>query len=143
MYSEETNAYLIPNSKPEMVTKKRAMFTDDVISDVTITVDNYDTVNDNNDNDWNTEAEKLHHDNLDPKLLQAAQLFVQDLIERAIFEYGKKLATSERQALLHEDTLFMENSGDNAGVINRIREEITRKCRRIYNLFLNCLGHLP
>ena len=33
----ETNAYLIPKSKPEMVTKKRAMFTDDVISDVTIT----------------------------------------------------------------------------------------------------------
>ena len=59
-------------------------------------VDNYDNINDNNDNDWNTEAEK-HHDNLDPKLLQAAQLFVQDLIERALFEVGKKLATSERQ----------------------------------------------
>ena len=62
----------------------------------TYLVDNYDNINDNNDNDWNTEAEK-HHDNLDPKLLQAAQLFVQDLIERAIFEVGKKLATSERQ----------------------------------------------
>ena len=59
-------------------------------------MDNYDNINDNNDNDWNIEAEK-HHDNLDPKLLQAAQLFVQDLIERAIFEVGKKLATSERQ----------------------------------------------
>ena len=39
IFSEDTNAYnLCPNSKHEMVTKKRASFTDDiVISGVTIT----------------------------------------------------------------------------------------------------------
>ena len=42
---------------------------------------------------------ELEHqlENLDPKLLQAAQLFVQDLIERAKIEVTKKLASSERQ----------------------------------------------
>jgi len=158
IFSEDTNTYnLCPSSKSEMVTKKRASFTDDiVISGVTITVDNYDHVNENNDEhqyngtldgtmvSGSLELEQNHLENLDPKLLQAAQLFVQDLIERAKIEVTKKLASSERQALLHDSTLFLErSSGENTGVIDRIREEVTRKCRRIYNLFLNCLGHLP
>jgi hypothetical protein len=67
-------------------------------------VDNYDHVNDNNEEKHNgtlvsgsLEIEQHHLDNLDPKLLQAAQLFVQDLIERAKIEVTKKLVSSERQ----------------------------------------------
>ena len=40
---------------------------------------------------------KHHKEELDPKLLQAAQLFVQDLLVRAKIEAQKKLASSERQ----------------------------------------------
>ena len=99
-----------PNSF-EIVTKKRASFVDDVvISGVTITVDNYDQANDNLDgateetldplgttHEQHGHFELQQHDNLDPKLLQAAQLFVQDLIERAKIEVRKKLVSSERQ----------------------------------------------
>ena len=69
-------------------------------------VDNYDHVNENNEEQHNgtlvssggsLEFEQPHLDNLDPKLLQAAQFFVQDLIERAKIEVTKKLASSERQ----------------------------------------------
>ena len=72
-------------------------------------VDNYDHVNDNNEEhqyngtldgtmvSGSLELEQHHLENLDPKLLQAAQLFVQDLIERAKIEVTKKLASSERQ----------------------------------------------
>ena len=44
---------------------------------------------------------------------------------------------------IHISILYIFLTGENDGIINRIREEVTRKCRRIYNLFLNCLGHLP
>ena len=68
-------------------------------------MDNYDHVNDNNEEQHNgtlvtggsLQLEQHHLDNLDPKLMQAAQLFVQDLIERAKIEVTKKLAASERQ----------------------------------------------
>jgi len=83
----------------------------------------------------------FHHENIDPKLLQTAQLFVQDLLTRAKIEVQKKIASTESQALLHDDTFFQE--GENTRIIDRIREEVTRRCRRFYNLFLNCLGHLP
>ena len=44
----EVEASTFLNTKSEMVTKKRASFTDDVVfSGVTITVDNYDQANDN------------------------------------------------------------------------------------------------
>ena len=72
-------------------------------------MDNYDHVNDNNEEhqyngtldgtmvSGSLELEQHHLENLDPKLLQAAQLFVQDLIERAKIEVTKKLVSSERQ----------------------------------------------
>ena len=41
---------------------------------------------------------QLHHkEDLDPKLLQVAQLFVQDLLVRAKIEAHQKLASSENQ----------------------------------------------
>ena len=39
----------------------------------------------------------LHKEDLDPKLLQVAQLFVQDLLIRAKIEAHKKSASSENQ----------------------------------------------
>ena len=106
----EVEASTFLNTNSEMVTKKRASFTDDVVfSGVTITVDNYDQANDNEGPTEETlnplgtpeqhrsSLELQQHDNLDPKLLQAAQLFVQDLIERAKIEVRKKLVSSERQ----------------------------------------------
>jgi len=132
IFSEDTNTYnLCPSSKSEMVTKKRASFTDDiVISGVTITVDNYDHVNDNNEEhqyngtldgtmvSGSLELEQHHLENLDPKLLQAAQLFVQDLIERAKIEVTKKLASSERQICAMKGKNKQINSEDREFQIN-------------------------
>jgi len=132
IFSEDTNTYnLCPNSKHEMVTKKRTSFTDDiVISGVTITVDNYDHVNENNEEhqyngtldgtmvSGSLELEQHQLENLDPKLLQAAQLFVQDLIERAKIEVTKKLASSERQICQMKGKNKQINSEDREFQIN-------------------------
>ena len=46
---------------------------------------------------------KHHKEELDPKLLQVAQLFVQDLLVRAKIEAHKKLASSENQVIFLRD----------------------------------------
>ena len=60
-----------------------------------------ETVSENGYSEVNKKAEKSllkhHKGELDPKLLQAAQLFVQDLLVRAKIEAQKKVASSERQ----------------------------------------------
>lgn len=89
----------------------------------TITVDNYSEVR----STTTTAVVAISRSNVDPKLLQVAQLFVQDLLARATLEVQKKMSSSERQvsflrcvftiricnviqfqALLHEDTFFQE-----------------------------------
>merc|ERR1712004_907318 len=71
---------------------------------------------------------QLHHkEDLDPKLLQVAQLFVQDLLVRAKIEAHKKSASSENQALLHEDTFVAEDTHSNADHIHfveRVHQEV-------------------
>ena len=63
-------------------------------TEVSIKVENYEE-----SNGFTSEKSLLKHqkEELDPKLLQAAQLFVQDLLVRAKIEAQKKLASSERQ----------------------------------------------
>ena len=54
---------------------------------------------------------QLHHkEDLDPKLLQVAQLFVQDLLVRAKIEAHKKLASSENQVI------FLRDDNDQADI---------------------------
>lgn len=83
-----------------------------------------------------TENGLLSKANLDPKLVQVAQLFVQDLINRARVEVQRK--NPEQQALLHDETNFYHEDENN--LVRRIRAQVVQKCRRFLNLFVNCMG---
>ena len=59
------------------------------------------------------------------------------------FNYWKPIFLSKHSFSDNTVNPLYYISDTNANFVDRIRQEVRRKCRRIYNLFLSCLGHLP
>ena len=63
---------------------------------------------------------------------------------------GHRLHSVQKSSLNKSPHLFFphfvsdtHSNADHIHFVERVHQEVRRKCRRIYNLFLSCLGHLP
>lgn len=113
-------------------------------------VSDYEHVN-NCHHSPSSEQQPLRISETDPMLIKIATIFVQELIERAKEEARRRM-TSERQALLSEGTTtssaraaaadYDDETGSHT-MLRNIRIQVALRCRRFYELFLNCFGQLP
>ncbi|XP_059081153.1 uncharacterized protein LOC131878987 [Tigriopus californicus] len=90
---------------------------------------------------------------VDPKLILAASKFVHELIFQAQIEAQNQLMGSKLDNNLSDTDPLLAGKGQKRpkldshssadGNLRFIREEINKKCRRMYRVFLSCYGKLP
>lgn len=90
---------------------------------------------------------------VDPKLILAASKFVHELIFQAQIEAQNRLMSSQLDNNIADTDPLLAGKGQKRpkldshssadGNLRFIREEINKKCRRMYRVFLSCYGKLP